>query len=765
MILRILKSKTKKENKNKKIVGVVILVLLLGFFIFYNKAKAGSDKIVINEIMYNPESGDSDWVEIFNSGDKDINLKEWNLIDEYELEKNKKGDKYLNCHTITKDDFIIKPKEYVVINKNDKYDLELKYLSLKSSEKDAVRISDDNCGSFADEVEYNPKKDEEVDRGYSLELDNGKWRESYIKGGTPKDENSKKTKSVNYEKDIRINELFPDPQESPEKKYEFIELYNFSDTDINLDDWKLEDESGSSFKLEGEIKKDDWLVFYKTVSLNNSGDEVIFRDPSGEEVDRVEYKKAQENFSYSYDSKKSKWKWSTFLTPGEKNKFDEDVKYSSEIRINEILPNPDGNEKKEEFIELFNYGKNDVNLKNWILKDNSKTGKYVFSKDVIIKSGGFLKIYRDDFKFALNNSNEEVVYLLNPKSEEVFKTMYDGANKNVSYNYDDKSKKWRWSRFLTPGEVNKFDKISEIKIKIDKKIYKNIYADFMVEVKNINKNILKIKWDFGDDYKSYKKETRHKYKKEGRYEVVVSVFNGSEDFEFKKTIKVSKFPRRDVEIISFVPNPKGKDTNGEWIEIKNNSKNKINLKGWSIATGKGKKSLVNHPINKKFAIKKGEMEKITREYSYFSLNNKEGYIEIRYPDGKVVDSIDYKKEEEIKDDEIYQKNKNGEWIWIGVNEKKIVESEQEELNSEQGSVGEVLGVESVVDEFVGKGSFVKLDRGVVFSKNLKIKKEILSFFWKNDLKPRLENDTYYFNPAVKKEKHYLFKVFESVLRS
>jgi len=655
------------ENKIKlKGLSMIILVFLLGFFIFQKDILAKDDEsdknkdIMITEIMYNPEGGSkngSDWVELFAKEDFIIN-SEWGVMDEFEIKNSK--DKKNTCHKIKdkKGEFIKKGKEikvekgeYIIFaGKVDKFKEEyfkykqIKYsgkifnttLNLKKSGgKDAVRISDDRCDGFIDEVKYNPKGKEKVEKGYSLELDNKKWRKSYVLGGTPGEENSKKPKPKKYEK---------------------------------------------------------------------------------------------------------------------------------KIRINEILPNPKGEEKTDEFIELYNYGKKEINLNGWILKDSSKSGKYIFPKDEknIIKAGDFFKIYRKDFKFALNNSGKETVYLLNPNKEPVFKISYKGAKENVSYGFDEVNKRWRWSRFLTLGIKNKFDKLPKIKIDMDDDIYKNTYADFEAKIKNINnKNDLKVRWDFGDGRKSYKIKTRHKYEKEGTYEVITKIFNGSEEFEIKNAIKVKKFPRRDIEIMSFMPNPKGKDIENEWIEIANNSKKRINFKNWSIATGKDKKSLINHPINEKFLIKSGKTKKINREYSLFSLNNKEGYIEIRYPDGKVACKASYKNKDGIKDDDIYKRNEDGNWEWI------VSADIQIKSNSKQEEVKIVKEKIIISEDFldIGKKSWIVVDKNIIFFNNYELNKEIIDFIWKSKMKIREESGIYYFNSITKKEKHYLIKFFEDIKKT
>lgn len=66
--------------------------------------------IVINEIMYNADKANDtkDWIELYNAGKQEVNLKGWNLIDEDTTHPIFKIDK----------DYIIKPDEYVILTKD-----------------------------------------------------------------------------------------------------------------------------------------------------------------------------------------------------------------------------------------------------------------------------------------------------------------------------------------------------------------------------------------------------------------------------------------------------------------------------------------------------------------------------------------------------------------------------------------------------------------------------------------------------------------------
>ena len=69
--------------------------------------------------------------------------------------------------------------------------------------------------------------------------------------------------------------------------------------------------NGKGKKLSGIMAPKQYLAFYKTVSLNNNGDEIKLFNPDGDEVDSVNYNKAEKNFSYSFDG--AVWRWTPFF--------------------------------------------------------------------------------------------------------------------------------------------------------------------------------------------------------------------------------------------------------------------------------------------------------------------------------------------------------------------------------------------------------------------------------------------------------------------
>ncbi len=269
---------------------------------------------------------------------------------------------------------------------------------------------------------------------------------------------------------------------------------------------------------------------------------------------------------------------------------------------------------------------------------------------------------RKNYKFSLNNSGKETVFLYNPDKELADKVSSASrqSKENKSYSFDGEN--WRWSQYLTPGEDNLFNNLPIVSSKKENEIYVGVYAQFSAKGSDKDREKLKFTWDFGDGHKSYLQNTRHKYEKIGNYTATLKVTDGNEDVFETFKIKVKKFPKIKIGVKEIMPNPKGLDTKegGEYLVIKNKSGKKINLKGWSIATGS--KNLYNHPITRDFILKSGQSKKLTRKYSKFALANQKCKIEIRYPNGKTAYKLKYEKDK-IADDEIYKKV-DGKWAWI-----------------------------------------------------------------------------------------------------
>ncbi len=342
------------------------------------------------------------------------------------------------------------------------------------------------------------------------------------------------------------------------------------------------------------------------------------------------------------------------------------------ILINEVLPNPKEKGDAGEFIELYNPSGSAVDLSGWEIRDASATGKYIFPTSTEIPSLGYLVITDQEFSLSLNNSNE-TLSLFDREKRLVHQVRYEKTKAGVSLNLV--SGMLRGSRVPTPGTKNSENADPVTKERVPKKGYKNFAIDFRAKGKDRDGDKLKFTWDFGDRHKSYKESTSHKYEKSGRYTVTLTTDDGIDTMKETFDIKIEKYTAPKVRIVAFMPNPKGNDSDLEWIEIENREKKEVNLRGFSIATGTKKKSIANHPIREEFVVAPKSVKRLTRTHSLFTLGNERGHIELRAPDGKVIQHLKYKFDKGLADDTVLKKEKGQSLSLVELKTERVTDSE------------------------------------------------------------------------------------------
>ncbi|QQS61818.1 MAG: lamin tail domain-containing protein [Candidatus Moraniibacteriota bacterium] len=629
----------------------------------------GERTLRLEELLPDPESDQNEFVELYNYGEKEINLSGWFVSDAVE-KKALSG--------------ILAPGEY----RADSFGLSL------NNTKEKISLID-KCEGSVDTFEY-----EDSHKGKSWSFDEEKWRETPF---VTKGEKNNFPQKI-QEPTIRLNEIMPSPSEDQENN-EFIEIYNFGKSAVDIGYWSLKDASdtGYVFPRQTIITPNEYKVFYRkdfSFALNDSGKETVYLlDPADFEVDSTLYEETKKDFSFSFDEEKKEWKLTPYTSPHDKNIFplhQKDVK----IRLNEILPDPDGDEAKNEYIELYNFDNKEIDISYWGIQDTSGV-EYIFPQGTRIASGEYFSFSRNIFKFSLNNTKEKIS-LKDATGYEIDFVTYENTKKNISWNRNEKNE-WRKSAHLTPGKKNKFNNLPKISEKdIPKKGYVHMKTLFSAHAKDEDGDEIKYRWEFGDGKKSYLENTSHIYEKKGRYEVSLYVNDGIEEVVFSKSLVISKYPEFKAKIVAFVPNPAGRDTDNEWIEIINEDEKTLDLSFWSIATGADAKKLVNHPLRDVVKIEPGKTEKIYRTQSSFSLRNSSGIIELRRPNQTVAHTVSYEKEK-INEGDTYQFS-SGLWGWISKEKGKEVLSKEESVVEEKEEF--VLGSSIERERYFYKGIFI-----------------------------------------------------------
>ncbi|MEI6288704.1 MAG: lamin tail domain-containing protein [bacterium] len=327
---------------------------------------------------------------------------------------------------------------------------------------------------------------------------------------------SSTTSTINFH-DLVINEFVSDPTSG---NLEWVEIYNNTTSSIDLNGLIINDGSGATTTVATTtdlIAPNDFFVISEIKgNLNNTGDLIVLKDASGNIIDQVAYgiwndgnvsdnapvasdgnATARNTDGLSTGNDQNDFSITTTPTPGQINNItakqsgsgssnnnttqttttekkvatttstttpkiiattsvEKIIVTSTDIIINELLPNPSDDEATKEFIELKNIGNIDINLKGWQLSDNSNK-KYTFSSStIIIKAGSFLVIYRSVSQIALNNTGIEAVNLIAPNNKLIDRVEYSGPTKeDYAYARDEKNH-WAWTSTVTPGAENIF---------------------------------------------------------------------------------------------------------------------------------------------------------------------------------------------------------------------------------------------------------------------------------------------------------------------
>ena len=203
--------------------------------------------------------------------------------------------------------------------------------------------------------------------------------------------------------------------------YDWIELYNGSNKDIDLSNYTLSDEESGNAKWifpNVTIKSKEYLVvfmsgttnqgLYTNFALTKEGGELItLKKPNGKVVDTVRTKSLSKNNVMSRNSK-GEWVITYDITPGYDNNEEGRKRYLASLLstadepliINEFLTNNKGNFSVNgeflTYIEIKNTGDKTINLKDYYLSDDEKEPFSWKLPDVNLKAGEVYLFYTSE---------------------------------------------------------------------------------------------------------------------------------------------------------------------------------------------------------------------------------------------------------------------------------------------------------------------------------------------------------------------------------
>jgi hypothetical protein len=436
----------------RKLSHFILLVFTIIILLCPQKihAQALDEHVVVNEIMPNPNTGETEWIELYSG--TDIPLTDYTIEDGTAVPKSLSPCSILN--------------NYLLLQKGTG---DCKFGFTLNNDGDTVKLK--KSAVVVDEVTYGedlldapiPTQGESIARipnGQDTNIDNDDF--VLIKTPSP----SAKNELPDLPPLVVVTELLP------------------LDTDISTNlkvnfSWKNSNEAGTKFKF--------FLSKNEDPEIDNllSATEMILTETS--------FTKTLSNWGQYY------WKVIVY------DDFDEissDVLtfkliepiYSSSIVINEVMAHPSTGTENE-FIELYNLGDKSVDLSGWFLDDiDGGSDFYKIENNTMIEPDEYMVFYKSVTKLTLNDSGDWA-RLMWPDGKLVSSTNYDSyAALDFSWSRDE-SGNFVWSTKSSPcakntilvplkdagGTDEEEPVINKIPIKIKTSKVKN-YEDMLVEI-------------------------------------------------------------------------------------------------------------------------------------------------------------------------------------------------------------------------------------------------------------------------------------------
>lgn len=416
-------------------------------------------------------------------------------------------------------------------------------------------------------------------------------------------------------------------------------------------------------------------------------------------MNSTEYRSMERIDLYTAGTQETNWQTASqsfyqniFGSPGEQNPIESStstplstssvssqaVEELPDIRITEVMANPEGKDEDVEWIELWNAGEEMVYLQDMKLRVNTK--EFIFTNSTLaLNKGEYIYLLQTYTSLPLSNKGD-TIQLLSKNNELIDELEYAETAEGVSYGIFDNS--FQPLCMPSPGKSN---------TKVEQKIIIEVQSgktrgtgsttlNLQAKALNGSMNYVECYWEYSDGFRSMScNPPAHTFADEGVFSVelrannicgdsTIEVLHGkiypehnssssvsiitssissmasvkqssTSSLQISSSSKVSQSYQLEVEISEIYPSPNsGED---EWIEIFNPTSHNVELAGWYLddVAEEGSKPW---QIPEDFpAIKSQEYVLFYRAKTKLALNNTGDFVRLIDPNGTERIALEY----------------------------------------------------------------------------------------------------------------------------
>lgn len=217
----------------------------------------------------------------------------------------------------------------------------------------------------------------------------------------------------------------------------WVELYNPHESNVNLSGWRLTLNEQQTITLGSEANSDSKYIKLPTSFTATNLESLRLQSPNGTTIAQQEL---SDNLVDTQGIIEQSWHVGLLATPGATNKLLTPKKH---LIISRLYPRPAQGET--EYIELFNPGKEVIQLQDWYIKDSS--GKHVLAGS--INANDYLQV--DNLKISLNNTGETIT-LFDGQDREITAVTYPAAGESQIWQLFDDQYDWADRHQAHPSE-------------------------------------------------------------------------------------------------------------------------------------------------------------------------------------------------------------------------------------------------------------------------------------------------------------------------